>query len=88
MMAEQEEGRRDRARARKRKQRATATEDDVHDTQLTSLNSSKEHERFAIFTAIPTTSTSTPGTYTIHVVTTEIDLHILLREAYSAHAYS
>ena len=49
---------------------------DVHDTLLTSSNSSKGDERFTIFIAIPTTSTSTPGTYTIHVVTMEIDFHI------------
>ena len=84
-MAEQEEGRRDRALEREsankepplqRTPRRRLAFGDVHDTLLTSSNSSKGHERFAIFTAIPTTSTSTPGTYTIHVVTTEIDLHI------------
>ena len=79
---EQEQSKRDRARERRRKQRDIASEESKakekesdrysHNTLLTFRNSSDNH--LAIFTAISHPRAS--STYTLHMVTTDIYLHI------------
>ena len=96
---EQQQSKRDRAReclktetlhtAEQNKAKEKELERYSHDTSLSLWNSSDDH--FAIFTATGYISSSALSTYTLHVVTTDIYLHIsgyFLREAYSAHAYS
>ena len=92
---EQEKSKHGCAKEQRRKQRDTTSEQSKakekecdrysHDTLLTFWNSSDD--RFAIFTAISGPQ-HLANTHTLHMVTTDIYLHILLREAYSALAYS